>query len=159
MKLLRYGPKGQEKPGTLDAEGRIRDLSGVVADITPDQLWAANGSNEVLQQVLQAFGGAGRTALGFTPSYSMHPVIAAGTGTAWVDGQRRADFTIDAEQAARSRAAFMRTQGPEGNRTWSDFIADAVRRETERLESTYNDGQPWPGVQAGAMPTGRPVTA
>jgi 2-keto-4-pentenoate hydratase/2-oxohepta-3-ene-1,7-dioic acid hydratase in catechol pathway len=39
MKLLRYGPKGQEKPGTLDAEGRIRDLSGIVADITPDQLW------------------------------------------------------------------------------------------------------------------------
>ena len=39
MKLLRYGPKGQEKPGTLDADGRIRDLSGVVADITPDQLW------------------------------------------------------------------------------------------------------------------------
>ncbi len=39
MKLLRYGPKGQEKPGTLDAAGRIRDLSGVVADITPDQLW------------------------------------------------------------------------------------------------------------------------
>ena len=39
MKLLRYGPKGQEKPGTLDSEGRIRDLSGVVADITPDQLW------------------------------------------------------------------------------------------------------------------------
>ena len=39
MKLLRYGPVGQEKPGTLDAEGRIRDLSSVVADITPDQLW------------------------------------------------------------------------------------------------------------------------
>ena len=38
MKLLRYGPKGQEKPGTLDAEGRIRDLSGVIVDITPDQL-------------------------------------------------------------------------------------------------------------------------
>jgi len=39
MKLLRYGPKGQEKPGTLDAEGRIRDLSGVIADITPEQLY------------------------------------------------------------------------------------------------------------------------
>ncbi len=39
MKLLRYGPVGQEKPGTLDSEGRIRDLSGIVADITPDQLW------------------------------------------------------------------------------------------------------------------------
>ena len=38
MKLLRYGPKGAEKPGLLDAEGRIRDLSGVVADITPNEL-------------------------------------------------------------------------------------------------------------------------
>ncbi|MGY1746189.1 histidinol-phosphate transaminase [Blastococcus sp. SYSU D00695] len=67
--------------------------------IGPEQVWAANGSNEVLQQVLQAFGGAGRTALGFTPSYSMHPIISAGTGTAWVDGHRRADFTIDTEAA------------------------------------------------------------
>ena len=49
------------------------------------QVWAANGSNEVLQEILQAFGGGGRSALGFTPSYSMHPIIAAGTGTAWAD--------------------------------------------------------------------------
>ncbi|CCG03164.1 histidinol-phosphate transaminase [Blastococcus saxobsidens] len=63
------------------------------------QVWAANGSNEVLQQILQAFGGAGRTALGFTPSYSMHPIISAGTGTAWVDGHRAADFTIDPSAA------------------------------------------------------------
>jgi len=52
------------------------------------QVWAGNGSNEVLQHVLQAFGGPGRTALGFTPAYSMHPIISAGTGTAWVDGVR-----------------------------------------------------------------------
>jgi 2,4-diketo-3-deoxy-L-fuconate hydrolase len=38
MKLLRYGPKGQEKPGLMDDEGRIRDLSGVIADLTPDHL-------------------------------------------------------------------------------------------------------------------------
>jgi len=63
--------------------------------VAPAQVWAANGSNEVLQQILQAFGGAGRTALGFTPSYSMHPIISAGTGTGWVDGHRRDDFTID----------------------------------------------------------------
>jgi histidinol-phosphate aminotransferase len=63
------------------------------------QVWAANGSNEVLQQILQAFGGAGRTALGFTPSYSMHPIISAGTGTSWADGHRRPDFTIDAAAA------------------------------------------------------------
>jgi ureidoglycolate lyase len=38
MKLLRYGPKGQEKPGLLDAEGQLRDLSGVVDDIAGDVL-------------------------------------------------------------------------------------------------------------------------
>src|SRR5262249_47422791 len=48
-------------------------------------LWAANGSNEIQQQLLQAFGGPGRTALGFTPAYSMHPLLAVGTGTRWVD--------------------------------------------------------------------------
>jgi histidinol-phosphate aminotransferase len=72
-------------------------------------VWAANGSNEILQQLLQAFGGAGRTALGFTPSYSMHPIISAGTGTAWIDGHRRADFTIDAATAA----AQVRAVGPD----------------------------------------------
>jgi len=57
-------------------------------DLEPDQIWAANGSNEVLQQLLQAFAGPGRTVLGFTPSYSMHPIIARGTGATWVDGKR-----------------------------------------------------------------------
>jgi len=57
-------------------------------DLQADQLWAGNGSNEVLQQVLQAFGGPGRTALGFTPSYAMYPKISLTTGTAWVDGLR-----------------------------------------------------------------------
>ncbi|GAA4548562.1 histidinol-phosphate transaminase [Amycolatopsis samaneae] len=64
-------------------------------------LWAANGSNEVLQQILQAFGGPGRTALGFEPSYSMHPIISAGTRTDWVPAPRRADFSLDTEAAAR----------------------------------------------------------
>jgi histidinol-phosphate aminotransferase len=63
--------------------------------VGPDQVWAANGSNEVLQQLLQAFGGAGRTAMGFTPSYSMHPIISAGTGSQWVDGHRSPDFSIE----------------------------------------------------------------
>ncbi|MER7762399.1 histidinol-phosphate transaminase [Streptomyces sp. NPDC097619] len=58
-------------------------------------VWAANGSNEVLQQLLQTFGGPGRTAIGFEPSYSMHGLIARGTGTGWISGPRRADFTID----------------------------------------------------------------
>ncbi len=63
--------------------------------VTPDQVWAANGSNEILQQLCQTFAGAGRTALGFTPSYSMHPLITAATGGTFLDGHRRSDFGID----------------------------------------------------------------
>ena len=60
-----------------------------------EQVWAANGSNEVIQQLLQTFGGPGRSAIGFEPSYSMHGLIARGTGTRWLTGPRREDFTLD----------------------------------------------------------------
>jgi histidinol-phosphate aminotransferase len=56
--------------------------------ITSEQVWAGNGSNEVLLHILQAFGGADRTALGFTPTYSMHSIITATVGTRWIDGLR-----------------------------------------------------------------------
>ncbi|QMU75933.1 histidinol-phosphate transaminase [Streptacidiphilus sp. PB12-B1b] len=58
-------------------------------------VWAANGSNEVLQQLLQTFGGPGRSALGFAPTYQMHDLISRGTGTRWLQGARGEDFTID----------------------------------------------------------------
>ncbi len=77
--------------------------------LTAANLWAANGSNEILQQLLQAFGGPGRTALGFVPSYSMHPVISAGTRTHWVPAPRRADFSLD----ARAAVAAVREQRPD----------------------------------------------
>lgn len=67
-------------------------------------VWAANGSNEVIQQLLQTFGGPGRTAIGFEPSYSMHALIARGTGTGWISGPRNEDFTIDIAAAERSIA-------------------------------------------------------
>jgi len=56
--------------------------------VTAEQVWAGNGSNEVLLHLLQAFGGHDRTALGFTPAYSMHPIITGTVGTRWVDGLR-----------------------------------------------------------------------
>ncbi|HUS22377.1 MAG TPA: histidinol-phosphate transaminase [Aeromicrobium sp.] len=67
--------------------------------LTSDQVWAANGSNEVMQQVLQAFGGPGRTALSFAPTYSMYPEYARNTHTRWVEGLRRDDFSIDVDAA------------------------------------------------------------
>ncbi|MEV6346705.1 histidinol-phosphate transaminase [Actinoplanes sp. NPDC051851] len=67
--------------------------------LTTANVWAANGSNEVQQQLLQTFAGPGRTALGFGPSYSMHPLLAAGTGTEWIGALRDPDFGLSPEAA------------------------------------------------------------
>ncbi len=64
-----------------------------------EQLWAANGSNEVMLHLLQAFGGPGRTALSFAPTYSMYPEYARDTSTAWVAGRREEDFSLDPDVA------------------------------------------------------------
>jgi histidinol-phosphate aminotransferase len=64
-----------------------------------ENVWAANGSNEILQQLLQAFGGPGRTAIGFIPSYSMHPIISDATRTEWLETARAEDFSLDVEAA------------------------------------------------------------
>ncbi|MCK0440904.1 histidinol-phosphate transaminase [Gordonia alkaliphila] len=86
-----------------DLADYLTDATGVA--LTHENVWAANGSNEILQQILQAFGGPGRTALGFTPSYSMHPIISDGTETAWLDGKRAADFGLDVDYAVGEIAA------------------------------------------------------
>jgi histidinol-phosphate aminotransferase len=72
--------------------------------LTREQIWAANGSNEVLQHVLQAFGGPGRTAFGFAPTYSMYPLLTRATGAEWVAGRRGADYTVAATDAAEQVA-------------------------------------------------------
>ncbi len=70
--------------------------------VATENVWAANGSNEIIQQLLQTFGGPGRTAIGFEPSYSMHALISRGTGTGWLSGPRHDDFTIDVDAAVRA---------------------------------------------------------
>ena len=60
-------------------------------------IWVANGSNEIIQSLFLAFGAGG--AIGFLPSYSMHPLIARVTSTPWVDGKRREDFSLDLDSA------------------------------------------------------------
>jgi histidinol-phosphate aminotransferase len=88
-----------------DAVALRRDLAAYLTVQTGvrvgvENLWSANGSNEVLQQLLQAFGGPGRSAVGFVPSYSMHPIISGGTQTRWLEARRAGDFGLDADTAA-----------------------------------------------------------
>jgi histidinol-phosphate aminotransferase len=76
-----------------DAVDLRKDLAAYLGHgLAAQQVWAANGSNEIIQQLLQAFGGPGRSALGFEPSYSMHPLISLATGTRWVEGSRDASY-------------------------------------------------------------------
>jgi histidinol-phosphate aminotransferase len=62
-------------------------------------VWAANGSNEIIQSIFLAFGR--ESALGFTPSYSMHPLIAKVTSVKWLDGKRRDDHSLDVAVAVQ----------------------------------------------------------
>ena len=81
-----------------DLAAYLRAQTGV--EVGTENVWAANGSNEILQQLLQAFGGPGRSAIGFVPSYSMHPIISNGTQTEWIESARAADFSLDVATAA-----------------------------------------------------------
>jgi histidinol-phosphate aminotransferase len=70
---------------------------GSRTNFTADNIWAANGSNEIIQSIFLAF--AQGPVLGFTPSYSMHPLIAKTTGAQWIDGKRNPDFSLNTKDA------------------------------------------------------------
>jgi histidinol-phosphate aminotransferase len=86
-----------------DAVELRKDLADYLGHgLTASHVWAANGSNEVIQELLQAFGGPGRLALGFEPSYSMHPLIARVTCTQWMSIDRDEDFGLSQRKAAEA---------------------------------------------------------
>lgn len=90
--------------------GYLTAQTGVALSV--EQVWAANGSNEILQQILQAFGGPERTALGFTPGYTMHELISRGTGTRFIAVPRDgldlpADLVAEAVRQHRPDVLFL----------------------------------------------------
>ncbi|HJR89511.1 MAG TPA: histidinol-phosphate transaminase [Aeromicrobium sp.] len=97
--VLRAATSLNRYPDREAAELRSALAAYLGHDLKAANVWAANGSNEVMQQILQAFGGPGRTALSFAPTYSMYPEYARNTHTRWVEGSRRDDFSIDVDAA------------------------------------------------------------
>lgn len=114
-----------------------------VTGLDADHLWAANGSNEVMLHLLQAFGGPGRTALSFAPTYSMYPEYARDTNTAWVAGRREQDFTLDAETAAalmrEVRPAVVLLPSP-NNPTGTALPLETVQHLLDVARTTGPDG-------------------
>jgi len=91
-----------------DREARAlrHDLAGYLGyGLRSEQIWPANGSNEVMLQLLQAYGGPGRTVMSFAPTYSMYPHFARSTATDWVCHPRRPDFGIDVDTALEHLSA------------------------------------------------------
>jgi histidinol-phosphate aminotransferase len=96
---------GMNRYPERDAVALREDLAGYLGHgLSAQQIWAANGSNEVMTHVLGAFGGPGRTAMTFAPSYSMYPEYARNTHTGWVTVPRAADFTLDLDVARQAIA-------------------------------------------------------
>jgi len=98
--------RGLNRYPDRDARGLRADLAAYIASDVPagpviseDNLWAANGSNEIMVQLLQAFGGPDRVALSFAPTYSMYPDYCRNTFTDYRTLPRRSDFSIDLEAA------------------------------------------------------------
>jgi len=124
--------------------------------LTSAHVWAANGSNEVIQQLLQAFGGPGRSVLGFPPTYSMHSIIASGTGTTWVEGRRDADYEISPETAVaeieRTRPDLVFFCGP-NNPTGTPLDLDAVRAAYDATDGIVFVDEAY----AEFMPSGQPT--
>jgi histidinol-phosphate aminotransferase len=112
-----------------DAVDLRKDLADYLGhNLTAGQVWAANGSNEIIQQLLQAFGGPGRTALGFEPSYSMHPLISKVTCTEWIAGARDPDYGMSTApeqvRTLRPDVAFVTSpNNPTGTSVPLDLIA------------------------------------
>jgi histidinol-phosphate aminotransferase len=127
--------KGLNRYPERDAVELRADLARYLGHgLTADQVWAANGSNEVMLHVLMAFGGPGRSALSFAPTYSMYPEYARDTHTAWSTAPRRDDFTIDPDAAVQA----IREQRPDviflaspNNPTGTAIALDTLRAVAE----------------------------
>ncbi|GAA4187694.1 histidinol-phosphate transaminase [Microbacterium oryzae] len=133
--------------------------------IQPEQVWAANGSNEVLQHILQAFAGPGRTAFGFAPTYSMYALLTRGVGATYVSGERGPAFSLSPESAAEQVAAarpdvvfLCAPNNPTGTPMENDVI-EAVYEASEGIvivDEAYREFAPRDAPSALQLLPGRP---
>jgi histidinol-phosphate aminotransferase len=141
------------------AATELRTAIGALHGVGPEQVFVANGSNEVLQSVLLAYGGSGRTAAVWEPTYALHSHIAAVTGTAVAVGERAADFTTDLDEvrrvvgAVRPSVSFLCSpNNPTGVvddeatvRTVADLVADVDGLLV--VDEAYGQFAPWSALE------------
>ncbi|WP_018142699.1 histidinol-phosphate transaminase [Alloscardovia criceti] len=111
--------------------------------LSVEQVWAANGSNEIMLQIFQAFGGPGRVAVGFAPTYSMYPEYARDTFTQWTTIARKDDFTIDVDNGIEAlqkiKPSIVVITSP-NNPTGTAISVDDISRIAQACESIEVEG-------------------
>jgi histidinol-phosphate aminotransferase len=134
----------------------LRHAIGELHGVGPEEVFCANGSNEVLQTLLLAFGGPGRRALMFEPTYTLHRHISHLTGTDVATVERDADFTIDADAAGRAIAqhapavVFLCSPNNPTGRAEPRALVEAVVRAAPGLvvvDEAYGQFSPWSATE------------
>lgn len=135
--LNRYPDRDAVELRTRLAAYLTSQVEGV--PLTADNVWAANGSNEILQQILQTFGGPGRSLLSYAPTYSMYPLLAAGTDTDYIAGTREADYSLTPQSAVEQ----VRKHAPSIVFLASPNNPTATALGLEVIEAVYAAGEAW----------------
>jgi histidinol-phosphate aminotransferase len=137
----------------------LRDALGAFLGQPSDRLLCANGSNEILQTLLLTYGGGGRSAAIFEPTYALHAHIAEITGTAIVVGERRADFAVDADaavalvQRARPSVVFLCSpNNPTGTVEPRETVERVLAAATDAgallvVDEAYGEFAPWSALE------------
>ena len=148
---------------------RIAEVEGheVPGGITPANVFAANGSNEVLQSLCLAYGGAGRRVATFEPTYALHSHIAEVCGSSVVSAPRQADFTLDVDEARhlllteRPIITFLCSPNNPTGRLEPQETVRAVLEVVEEIDGllvvheAYGQFSPWSALSL--VDEGRPV--
>jgi histidinol-phosphate aminotransferase len=141
----------------------LRDALGALHGVDPARVFCANGSNEVLQCLLLAYGGAGRSVALFEPTYALHRHIASLTATAVVSGWRQADHATDLDvvdrilDESRPVITFLCSpNNPTGRAESPDVVAHVLARAPGLVvvDEAYGQFAPWSALElmASEMP-------
>lgn len=129
----------------------LRQALAELHDVNPEQVFCANGSNEVLQTLMLTYGGPDRSAAVFEPTYALHSMIARQTGTAVVVGQRQPDFRLDLDAVAAAPADITFVCSP-NNPTGRAEPREVVEKVLELapglvvVDEAYGQFSPWSGL-------------
>ena len=130
----------------------LRTGLGRLHGVRPEQVFCANGSNEVLQTLFLTYGGPGRPAAVFEPTYAMHSQIGRVTGTPLAVGQREDDFTLALSEAQRVLSqsmpsmVFLCSPNNPSGRIESKDLVDAVVEQAPGLvvvDEAYGQFASW----------------